>query len=95
MDCANVRFSGHAFQRMFLRSIDRDMVISVLLNGQIIAEYPDDQPYPSALVLGFDEGRPIHVVVGQDPTTRSCVVVTVYIPDPARWTSDFKSRRSR
>ncbi len=63
MDCDRIVFSGHAIPRMFERQIDSNDVESVLRTGEVIAEYPDELPYPSCLMLGFVEGRAIHVVV--------------------------------
>jgi hypothetical protein len=31
--------------------------------GEGIALYPDDVPFPSALILGQEAGEPVHVVV--------------------------------
>src|SRR5471030_1267248 len=42
----------HAFERMFQRGIDLDAVAQVISSGEVIADYPDDQPYPSTLLLG-------------------------------------------
>lgn len=70
MDCAEVIFSGHAIRRMFERSLGRDAILEAVRGGEVIAEYPDDSPYPSCLVLGFVAGGPIHVVVARDPRTR-------------------------
>ena len=36
---------------------------------EVIAEYPNDVPLPSSLLLGFLGNRPIHIVVAfYDPT---------------------------
>jgi hypothetical protein len=37
---------------MMERDISREAVKDVLLNGEIITNYPDDKLYPSALFLG-------------------------------------------
>ena len=63
-------------------------------NGEVIADYPDDKPYPSTLLLGFAEGRPVYVVVARNEETEDCYVVTVYVPDPTLWEDDFRSRRN-
>jgi hypothetical protein len=60
----------------------------------VIASYPDDAPYPSVLVLGFDHGRPVHVVVARDAGAALCHIVTVYRSDPELWSDDFKTRRA-
>jgi hypothetical protein len=41
-----VIFSIHANQRMFQRGIGRDAVLAVIVNGEMIADYPDDGRYP-------------------------------------------------
>ena len=56
MDCKNLYFSRHAFERMFQRGIDPAAVIRVVMSGETLADYPDDRPFPSALILGFHEG---------------------------------------
>ena len=55
-------FRLHAVQRMFERSISDVDVRKVLVDGVMIEDYPDDQPYPSFLVLAWVNGRPLHVV---------------------------------
>jgi Domain of unknown function (DUF4258) len=94
MDCERVVFSGHAIQRMFQRGIGRDAVLAVITSGEVIAEYADDTPFPSRLLLGFVNGSAVHLVVAHDQKTRTCVVVTVYRPTEERWGKDWKSRRT-
>ena len=94
MDCNDVVFSGHAVRRMFERAIARDDVLHVIQTGETVAEYRDDKPYPSRLLLGFVNGRPVHVVLSLDPTSVTCHVITVYDPERKLWNDDFKRRRS-
>ncbi|MHB1605111.1 MAG: DUF4258 domain-containing protein [Leptospirales bacterium] len=63
-------------------------------SGEVIASYPDDTPYPSVLMLGYVQDRPLHVVAGRNPANEECIVVTVYVPDPLLWSEDFKTRRN-
>ena len=93
MKCGQVVFSGHAIQRMFQRSVGKDDVNAVISGGETVADYPDDTPYPSRLLLGFVEGRPIHVVVAWDPGTDTCIIVTAYEPQPEQWEPGFRIRR--
>lgn len=93
MNCATLHYSRHAFERMFERAITPDVIREVVAIGEIIANYPEDRPYPSALILGFDQTRPIHVVAARNATTGECYVVTVYAPDPALWDETFRQRR--
>ncbi len=94
MDCANVRFSGHAVTRLFERDLSKDDVLDVLKHGESIANYPNDNPYPSQLILGYIGCRPIHIVAAQDTASQTCFIVTAYQPDPALWSADFKTRRN-
>lgn len=93
MECSAVRFTGHAFERLFSRAISPDSVLRIIREGEMIASYPDDTPFPSVLILGFEKRAPIHVVVAKKPGTGTCFVVTVYRPDPDLWSNDFKTRR--
>jgi len=68
-------------------------VAHVIEAGEIIKDYPDDIPYPSALVLGYWESEPIHVVVAQEVNSRRCYIVTAYRPDSKTWGNDYKTRR--
>ena len=95
MEYDRLVFSAHAVRRMFERGIGTDEVKSVIAEGEAIAEYPDDSPYPSRLMLRLVEGRPIHVLVALDEDDRTCVVVTVYIPALDQWQPDFRTRREK
>lgn len=53
----------HVLQRLAQRSISRKAVFDVLLNGELIEDYPESKPYPGALFFGWVEGTPLHVVV--------------------------------
>ena len=90
---ATLIYTGHALRQMFERQIDTDAVHHVVEHGQTIAEYPDDRPCPSRLLLAFVNGRPIHVVLGYDEDQDIGYIVTAYVPDPDIWQPDFKRRR--
>lgn len=61
LNCQNITISMHALKAMIQRGITVDEVIEVADNGENIADYPYDKPYPSCLVLYFVNNRPIHV----------------------------------
>ncbi len=44
-------------------------------------------------MLGWNNGRPLHVVAADNPAARETIVITVYEPDPAKWHPDWKTRR--
>ncbi len=93
MEYKEIEFSSHAVMRMFERQIGENEVEAVIVNGEVIREYPDDKPYPSVLLLGWVNQRPIHVVVGKDTETQKIYVITIYEPDATRWQSGFRERR--
>lgn len=80
MDCNSIRFSRHAIERMFQRSIRPDDVSACIRSGEAIANYPDDSPYPSVLLPAFVGDLPIHVLVAREEEGADCYVVTVYRP---------------
>ena len=87
-----VVFSVHAARRMFERGMSADDVVEVVGRGETIEDYPEDTPYPSKLLLGQPEGRPIHVVVALNEADDETIVVTVYEPDPSKWEPGFRRR---
>jgi hypothetical protein len=93
MECREIIYSGHAVRRMFERDLGPAEVRAVIESGEIIAQYPEDQPFPSFLLLGWSRGRPIQVVVASEELARKCYVITAYIPDPELWQADLRSRR--
>ena len=92
MDCSEVKFSGHAVQRMFERDIPKVAIMAIINNGEIIQHYPSGV---SVLILGFAGNRPLHVVVARLPEGGTCLVVTTYVPDPKIWSDDYRSRRTQ
>ncbi len=89
----SIIYRVHAMQRMFERDISESVIPEILKNNDVIESYPDDKPYPSFLVLGFDGSRPIHVVYAKDEENNP-IVITVYEPDLTKWENDFKTRKT-
>lgn len=90
----NYRLTIHAFERCVERYISPEEVKLVILNGEIIEEYPKDKYGPSCLIYGITEGRKIlHIQCSLDPVW----VITAYDPtlNPDEWESNFKRRRTR
>ncbi|MBI3952249.1 MAG: DUF4258 domain-containing protein [Acidobacteria bacterium] len=86
-------FRVHATRRMFRRRIIEQDIRHVLETGEVIEDYPDDTPYPSRLILGFCNARPIHVVAADNHEDQQTIIITVYEPDPAKWDPTFRKRR--
>ncbi len=78
---------------MMERGISRESVKNVLLDGEVIENYADDKPYPSALSLGRQEGKPLHVVAAFDENDGVCFVITAYHPDLEHVEPDYRTRR--
>ncbi|MEW6200425.1 MAG: DUF4258 domain-containing protein [bacterium] len=83
----------HAIDRMIERRISDEAIHHVLREGETIENYPDDRPYPSRLVLGFFNERPVHIVVADNNEDRETIVITVYEPDPELWKNNFRRRK--
>lgn len=86
-------FRVHAVQRMFERLVSARKVLQAIQSGETIEDYSSEMPEPSRLILGFQGRRPFHVVTSENPDTNETTIITVYVPDPAKWNKDFKSRR--
>ncbi len=83
----------HAIRQMSRpnRMITTDEVRSVIENGEIIEDYPENSRGHSCLVLGKGEnGRPIHIVCSAKD--EFLAIITAYIPDPKDWSKDYKVR---
>ena len=91
----NYSFSGHVLKRMAERSFSPETIKSVIENGRVIKDYPDDTPYPSRLILGFDAERPIHVISAYNAENDTEYIITVYEPDVQKWSNNFTERRVR
>jgi len=83
----------HAIRQMSRpdRMITTAEVRSVIENGQIIEDYPDDPRGHSCLILGKgDNKRPIHIVCSHKDAFLA--IITAYIPEPDEWSKDYKVR---
>ena len=66
---------------------------AAICNGEVIEEYPEDNPYPSVLIYGrTTKNRPLHMVCAYNQTENFAIVVTVYHPNPELWI-DYKRRK--
>jgi hypothetical protein len=87
-------FRVHAVQRMFERNISVRKVSQALQSGVIIEDYSSEMPEPSRLILSFQGKRPFHVVTSENVERNETTIITVYLPDPQKWTKDFRNRRA-
>ncbi len=64
---------------------------SVIFDGEIIENYPEDVRGHSCLMLGLDDGtRAIHLVCS--PKDEYLAIITAYLPDADEWSYDLKLR---
>lgn len=87
-------FTIHALDEMNKEEeiITSDEVKNVILNGEIIEDYPEDKRGHSCLMLGFTQiRRPIHIVCS--PKQEYIAIITAYIPNLFYWGNNFKTRK--
>jgi hypothetical protein len=87
-------FLPHALHQMNspTRMISTQEVRTVIFQGEIIEDYPEDARGHSCLMLGYgDSGRPIHVVYAPKPDYLA--VITAYLPAKSQWLADWRTRR--
>lgn len=91
-----IRVSAHAVEEAEADGLTLEEIEAATVNGECIESYPDDPRGPSCLVVGGrPRGSPLHAVWGFDAPSRQAILITVYLPDPQRWSGDFRRRRAR
>lgn len=83
----------HVFDKV--RSIDMTLAEfeELLGDGEVIEEQETAPGQLKELVLMIDWKRPLHVVIIVDQARGEERIVTVYEPDPERWSHDYRRRR--
>lgn len=90
-----IEWSAHALSRMLEKGISRASVKYIIINVEMIENYPDDKPFPSGLFYGPWEGMILHVVISYDAASQKILVITAYWPDEEHFESDFRTRRKQ
>ena len=91
-----VHVSEHAYDEAVEEELQILEVIEGTPRGEVIEDYPQDPRSPSCLVLlQASSSGALHAVWAFDPGPGRAILVTVYRPDPARWSDDLKTRRQR
>lgn len=89
-----MRVSDHADEEAVGDRLTYDEVLFSVEHGEIIEDYPEAKPYPACLVYGRSAlGYPVHSVWAYNEESRWAVLVTVYRPDPDRWSEGRQRRR--
>ena len=91
IESGEILISHHARVRMFERNVSTDDLITIISSGEIIEEYPDDEPCASVLIMGSIEAVVYHTVIAV--CTDHIRVITVYIPEENKWI-EYRRRRT-
>jgi hypothetical protein len=90
-----IKISLHAAEEALAEEITRPEIETVMLNAQLVEDYPDWWLGPSCLICGrTDAGRDLHIVASYSglPVT----IITVYEPRPPKWiTPTLRGGRKR
>ena len=87
----SIVLTQHSRKRFAERGISMDDIGYVFRTGEIIAQYSDDTPFPSCLILGYSGERALHVVASIDEEL--VYIITAYAPSPEKWEADWKTRK--
>ena len=87
VSAGQVRISEHGYDELAEDGLTVREVISGIVEGTVVEEYPNYPKGPCVLLLQKDKvGSPIHVVWGTPKDhDKPAVPITAYRPDPARW----------
>jgi len=88
-------WSQHAIAKLVVEDLSHQAVQDALWESEVIEDYPPlHRPLPDCLILArLSMGEPLHAVIAVDAPNDRLFVVTVYRPDPRRWTDDRRTRR--
>jgi len=78
---------------MLERNITMEEIETVVESGEVIEDYPDDEPFPSRLIMGTPHSRTLHVVAADETDSDITHIITAYQPDPNQWENGFKRRK--
>jgi hypothetical protein len=91
-----VHVSEHAYDEAVDDGLSVVDLLDATPSGEVIEDYPTDPRGASCLALiAVGNDRPVHAVWAFDEGAGRAILITVYQPDPARWSDDFRIRRRR
>ena len=89
-----VYWTYHVNMRLQERHITRDMIWAAADEMEVVEAYPEDKYLPSYLVLCKSSDQAFHVLFAVDVPGNNIRVVTAYVPDPAEWSPNLRTRRA-
>ena len=93
-DMEKIVFTQHVLERIRKREVEKHDLLDIIMNGEIIEQYPNDYPFPSCLILYLKvNGKPLHLVCSMG--NNKVYIITVYEPDLEHWESDFMTRKEK
>ena len=95
MNCTTIKYTNHAIEFIGKRAIAESEVAKVINDGEVIETYHTDKPFPSKLIFAMINERPIHIVLGYEAVSETCIVITAYEPNLLKFENDFKTRRKK
>lgn len=88
-------FFKHAVDQSIIRRITvQEVRDAILLDSELIEDYPDDKYGPSCLIPGFTEGNRQWHIQCSHPSCLIVKIITLYEPNPANWI-DSKMRKKK
>jgi hypothetical protein len=79
--------------RLKQRWLGSEILVQGIGSLEIVESYPDDKYLPSFLLRGEFEAGVFHVLIATDVEGGNVRIVTMYIPAPEEWDSEFRTRR--
>jgi len=93
LSARQIVWTEHLAVRLRERGIKRADVVSCILNGEIIEQYPEAYPHPACLVFSvIKDTQPIHVVTGINDS--ELFIITAYYPTLDKFENDYKTRKA-
>ncbi len=90
-----IRWTYHVSMRMAQRGLTANTLIGAIGSMEIIESYPDDKYLPSYLLRAESNGLVLHAHIAADTEGENVRIVTMYIPNPAEWSEDFRVRKAQ
>ena len=93
IDQGKIFWTYHVNMRFGQRPIRREMILNTVSSFEIIEEYSADKYLPSYLIRAEHQTLVFHIQIATDVALENIRIVTAYIPDPGKWSQDFRVRR--
>lgn len=89
----HIFWTYHVNMRLGRRELSRDLILNTVDSYEIIERYPDDKYLPSYLIRASEGDLVFHVQIATDIVGDNIRIVTAYLPDPAKWSADWRNRK--